>query len=43
MLMYGGRPHAITEQLDRCSGVFFAFGNGEQGNESMFDILYGKM
>ncbi len=43
MLMYGGRPHAITEQLDRCSGVFFAFGNGEQGNESMFDILYGKV
>ncbi len=43
MLLYGGRPHAITEQLDRTSGVLFAFGAGEQGNEAICDILHGKV
>ena len=43
MILYGGRPHAITEQLDSTSAVLFAFGAGEQGNEAMLDILYGKV
>lgn len=43
MILYGGRPHAITEQLDSTSAVLFAFGAGEQGNQAMLDILYGKV
>jgi beta-glucosidase len=43
MILYGGRPKAITKQLDQTSGVLFAFGVGEQGNEALFDILYGKV
>lgn len=43
MLLYGGRPYAITEQLEKTSAVLFAFGAGEQGNQAMFDILYGKV
>lgn len=43
MLLYGGRPYAITEQLGKTSAVLFGFGVGEQGNQAMFDILYGKV
>lgn len=43
MLLYGGRPHAITSQVDDCSAILFAFGAGEQGNEAIYDILLGKV
>ena len=43
MLLYGGRPHAITRQVDDCSAILFAFGAGEQGNEAIYDILLGKV
>lgn len=43
MVLYGGRPKAVTEQLDRTNALFFAFGAGEQGNEALADILYGKV
>lgn len=43
MILYGGRPHAITEQAEDCSAILFAFGAGEQGNEAMTDILFGKV
>lgn len=41
MILYGGRPHAITRQVEDCSAILFAFGAGEQGNEAIYDILKG--
>ncbi len=43
MILYGGRPLAITPQLDRTSAVLCAFGCGEQGNLAISDILFGKV
>ena len=43
LILYGGKPLAITEQLDDCAAVVFAFGVGEQGNEALYDILCGKV
>ncbi len=43
MILYGGRPHAITDQVDRCSGIIQAFGVGEEGNKALWDILTGKI
>lgn len=43
LILYGGKPLAITEQVDDCSAIVFAFGVGEQGNEALYDILTGKV
>lgn len=43
LILYGGRPHAITEQVKDCSAILFGFGAGELGNEAMCDILFGKV
>lgn len=43
MLLYGGRPHAVTEELPLCSAVLQVFGPGEGGNEALVDILTGKV
>lgn len=43
MVLYGGRPHAITEELPKCSAVLQVFGPGERGNEAIVDILTGKV
>lgn len=43
LLVYGGRPHAITEQVERSSAILMPFFAGEQGNQALFDILYGKV
>lgn len=43
LLIYGGRPVAIKNQVSRCSAILFAAAAGEQGNEAMTDILYGKV
>ncbi len=43
LLVYGGRPYAITEQVERSSAILMPFFAGEQGNQALFDILYGKV
>lgn len=43
LVMYGGRPHAITEQVDRCSAIIHGFGVGEEGNKALWDIITGKV
>lgn len=43
MILYGGRPLAITKQVENSSAILFAFGCGEQGNEAISDILFGKV
>lgn len=43
LLLYGGRPHAITNELKYCNAVFQMFGAGEKGNEAIFDIITGKI
>ena len=43
LLVYGGRPHAITQQVERSSAILMPFFAGEQGNQALFDILYGKV
>ena len=43
LILYGGKPLAITEQVDGCAAIVFAFGVGEQGNEALYDILTGKV
>jgi len=43
LLVYGGRPHAITEQVDRSSAIIMPFFAGEQGSQALFNILYGKV
>ena len=43
LLVYGGRPHAITRQVERSSAILMPFFAGEQGNQALVDILYGKV
>jgi beta-glucosidase len=43
LLLYGGKPLAITKQVEDCSAILFAFGCGEQGNEAIYDIITGKV
>lgn len=43
LILYGGKPLAITKQADDCSAILFAFGCGEQGNEALYNILIGKV
>ncbi len=43
LLVYGGRPHAITEQVERSSAILMPFFAGEQGNQALFEILYSKV
>lgn len=42
-VLYGGRPKALTYNLDKMNALLFAFGAGECGNEVIADILFGKV
>lgn len=43
LIIYGGKPLAVTKQADGCSAILFAFGCGEQGNEALYNILLGNV
>lgn len=43
LLVYGGRPYAITKQVEASSAIIMPFFAGEQGSQALFNILYGKV
>lgn len=43
LLIYGGRPHAITDQVERSSAILMPFFPGEQGSQAITNVLFGKV
>lgn len=43
LIIYGGKPVSLTDELPYLSAVLFAFGVGTDGNRAIADILAGEI
>ena len=43
LVLYTGRPYAITDSLEKCDAFIQAWYPGEQGGNSLCDILFGDV
>lgn len=43
LILYTGRPYAITDSLEKCDAFIQAWYPGEQGGNSLCDILFGDV
>ena len=43
VVLYGGKPHAVTKEAEQCSAMIQAFGPGEEGSGVLVDIMTGKV
>ena len=43
MIVYGGRPLAITNQVSCSSAILMPFFPGEQGSQAIYNVLFGKV
>lgn len=43
LLVIGGRPYAIEQEIELPNGVFYAFYPGIKGGKAMAEILFGKI